>query len=346
MTATPSDLGRRGALRALAGLAAASLPARTMAQTAAQTAPATFADGAQMTVAGPEGGELDDWARILIPAIGGYLPPHTNFRRAIAGGTDGLTGANQFAAQALPDGTGVLLAPGSAFMGWLRGDARVQFDAMKWTTLLTGLCPTILAGRLDASQLVRGQKLRIGVSGPNGPELSAVLGLQLLGLQPVPVTGLMDQAATELAFAQHTIDLMLLRGPATAKTIAEARPLCALGLPGADGSLTRDPAWLDLPHLGELLGGLPRDQLTAGWSATAFAAQLAFALVLPPLTASAHVSLWRNASISAIVTPELQAMATAQTMRLRAGSDAIAPLTSDPEALRALRAWNGERPRR
>jgi len=342
MTATPSNFGRRDAMRALVGLAATMLPGNVLAQ----SAPTPFADGAQMTVAGPEGGELDDWARILIPAIGGYLPPNTNLRRAIAGGTDGVTGANQFAAQALPDGAGVLLAPGTAFMGWLRGDARVQFDVMKWTAVLTGLCPAILAGRLDASQLVRGQKLRIGVSSPNGPETCAVLGLQLLGLQPVPVSGLMDQTALELAFAQHAIDVMLLRGPAAEKVNAEARPICALGLPDANGIMARDPAWRDLPHLGELLSGLPQDQLTAGWRATAIAAQLAFALVLPPLTAAAHVNLWRNAVVPAIATPELQAMATAQSMRLRPGPEAIASIISDPNAVLALRAWMAERPRR
>ena len=73
--------------------------------------------------------------------------------------------------------------------------------------------------RDGAGELKPGQKLRIGVSGINGPENAAFLGLELLGLQPIPVGGLLDQGTMELAFSQHAIDVLLLRGPNIANTL-------------------------------------------------------------------------------------------------------------------------------
>lgn len=354
----PPRLGssRRQLLRtSLLGLPAAGavmlgLPAGGLVSANAQTgaAPNAFPDGVQITVAGPEGGDLDSWSRILVPALGSYLSPNTSIRRGLAGGIDGITGATQFAAQALPDGSSALLAPGSTLFSWLRGDQRVPADMRSWIPLLSGLCTIVIAGRIGSAPLTSGQKLRVGVSGPNGIEMAVVLGLELLGLMPIPVAGVVDQASAEAAFAQHSVDLLLLRGPAIAATLAtsEVRPLCVLGMPDAQAGLGRDPSLLDLPHLGELLNGAPNTQLANAWRAAAVAAQTVFTLMLPQLTATALVLRWRHAVEQAIVTPELLAMATAQATRLQANPDAIGATITAPEAASALRAWFAERQRR
>ena len=303
---------------------------------------------AGVTVAGPEGGELDNWARTLIPALGRLTSSHGPIRRSLAGGLDGITGANQFTAQALPDGASALLVPGSAMLGWLRGDPSVQFDISRCIPLLAGLSTTVIAGRIDAARLVRGQKLRIGVSGRNGPELAAVLGLEQLGLQPIQVGGLIDNAAAEAAFAQHAVDLLLLRGPTIAATLAAsgARPMCVLGMPDANGLLARDPTIPELPHLGELLAGLPADRLTAAWRATAVAAQMALGLLLPPLTPAPLAELWRRAAEHAVSTPELQALATTQATRLYAPTSAMHIFATDPDTASTLGSWLADHQRR
>ena len=321
------------------------LPGMAAAQAQDSAATRALSADPQITVAGPEGGELDNWARTLIPALGRLSSPPSPIRRSLAGGIDGVTGANQFTAQALPDGASALLVPGSAVLGWLRGDPRVQFDISRWIPLLAGLSSTVIAGRIDPAQLVRGQKLRIGVSGPIGPEIAALLGLEQLGLHPIPIGGLVDQMAAENAFAQHAIDLLLLRGPSIAAAWAATgmRPMCVLGMPDAHGQLARDPSIPEVPHLAELLAGLPTDPLTAAWRRTAVAAQMAFGLVLPHLTPAPLVELWRHAAEHATLTPELQALATTQATRLYRPPGALHIFATDPDIL-ILRNWIADHP--
>ena len=348
MTVPPS-LRRRDALRGWLGLTIfAGLGSGLAHGQGAGSPPVAapmFPDGVTLTVAGPEGGELDVWADRLLPALDRFLPTNPPMRRIMAGGLDGITGANQFAAQAQPDGSAVLLAPGTATLAWLLGDPRIQADLGHGVPLLEGVCPFLLAGRIDPPALVRGQKLRIGISAPYGPEIAAVLGLERLGLVPVPVSGLVDLAMTQSAFAQHSVDVMLLRGPSAILTLAasgEARPICILGVPDGSGALARDPAMPHIPHIGELLGGMPMDALTSGWHATVMAAQQAFRLGLPPLTPAGMVALWRRAVDQTIALPDMLNTAATQALRLHASPS---KLPSDPVALGALRTWFADRRR-
>lgn len=329
-------------------LSAALMGASGLAHAQPGQAANTLADGAQVTVAGPDGGDLDHLCRGLIPALNRFIAPDRPLRRAFAGGIDGVTGANQFTAQALPDGSNALLVPGTATLAWLRGDPQVQFDPARWIPLLAATGPILIAGRVPARQLTRGQKLRLGVSGPNGPEWATILGLELLGLQPVAVGGVIDTVTAEFAFAQHAVDALALRGPAITSVLATtgAQPICVLGTAESNGALTRDPMWPEIPQLTELLTGIPETRLALAWRAATIAAQLPFSLVLPPLTPAGPAEIWRHAVQQAIATVEVQAMATAQAMRMQANPGPIHALTSQYEAMAALREWTTERQRR
>ena len=344
MTDTLPPLDRRRALRWLISLPVLGRAALAGAQTAPAAVPATpFPEGVSLLVAGPEGGNLDFWSRLLVPALTGLLP--ADMRRTLAGGADGLTGTNQFEARALPDGASALLVPGTAALAWLAGDDRAKFDPTRWAPLMAGICPGLLVGRVDRARLVRGQKLRIAASGQAGPEIAAVLGLELLGLEPVPVTGMTEPGAMRTGFSQHAVDVVLLRGGQIGAQLpvlidAGARPICTLGMADTGGRLGRDPAWAELPHLGELVGGLPAGKLTDAWCAVAAAARLAFGLVLPQLTPAAMIALWRRAIEQAVALPELQAAAIAQGVRLQASPEAAAAaVAADAPALQALRQW-------
>ena len=52
----------------------------------AQALSGAFADGAQMTVAGPEGGELDHWSRVILPALGAFPPARQDRAAPQSGG--------------------------------------------------------------------------------------------------------------------------------------------------------------------------------------------------------------------------------------------------------------------
>jgi hypothetical protein len=341
--------GRRRLLTLLPlALAASRLAAPSTTARAARAVAAPFAETPGLLVAGPDGGDLARWAAALSPPLGRALPA-ASVRETTVGGVDGVTGANQFDARAAPDGATVLLAPGEAAHAWLVGNPRAQFDISHWVPVLAGATPGILVGR---AALAAGQRVRIGASGPSGPELSALLALELLGVACEPVFG-MSEAAAAAAFARRETDVLLLRGPgvpARLAALSEARPLFTFGAVDDEGQTGRDLLAPEAPHFTELClsmrGPGPGSPLHQACRAAAAAGQLAFGLVLPRLTPPAMVALWRHAGGAAAVAPETQAMAASSGTRPlgpQAAAASIGRIAADGSSLLELRRWLAQR---
>ncbi len=347
MPDAPSRPDRRRALQFLA-----SLPALAVAGEATAT-PGPFPQEVSILVAGPDQGELNAWSRLITPLLARFLPQGAPVRVVRAGGADGVTGANQFDTRVVPDGGTVLLVPGTAALAWLAGDPRARFDAGHWVPVMAGITPAIVAGRPGFGW--PGQGARVAAAGPSGPEMSALLALDLIGANPVPVFGLMEPATVRDAFARREVDLVFVSGrnvPDRLAALAElgAKPLFSLRPPDPDGRPTRDALFSGLPDLAELHAGArrngPEGRLYDAWVAAASAARLDFGLVLPQLTPAARVALWRRAGAQAIVAPELQSVAAAAAVRPLAGQGAAtstAAVAADPDAILELRRWLGAR---
>jgi hypothetical protein len=342
-------LGRAGSALAVPPMpqsAAAALAARPQS-----VAEVPFPEGATILVAGPDGGRLGRWTQVLTPALLQWLPPGTSVRTATAGAADGVTAANQFDARAAPDGTTVLLAPGDAVLAWLVGDPRAQFDVGNWVPVMAGVAPAVVVGRPGIAALRRGARVRIAAASPAGPDLPALLGIDLLGARAEPVFGLAEDEATQNAFVVDAVDAVFVRGhhvpeQVAALSAAGAIPLFSLGMVDDTGALVRDPAFPDLPHMTELAtqlrGQLPSGPLYSAWQAAAAAVRLDFGLVLPQLTPSAMVALWRRAGSQAAGVPEMRALATSLEVRPLGGPSATAnaaSVTADAAALLELRKW-------
>ena len=345
MSDAPSRPDRRRALKFLAGLPSLA--------TAGAARAAPFPDEVSILVAGPDQGELNAWSRLITPLLTRFLPQGAPVRVLRAGGADGVTGANQFDARVAPDGSTVLLVPGTAALAWLAGDPRARFDAGHWVPVMAGVTPAIVAGRPGVG--LPGQGLRVAAAGPSGPEMAALLALDLIGANPVAVFGLMETAVVRDAFARREVDLVFVSGrnvPERLSALAEvgARPLFSLRPLNPDGTPTRDALFPDLPDISELHAGArrtgPNGRLYDAWIAAASAARLDFGLVLPQLTPAARVALWRRAGAQAVVAPELQSVAAAAAVRPLAGQGAAtntAAVAADPDAILELRRWLGAR---
>lgn len=332
----PIRLARRTALALLA-----AAPLAGAAQTTTALAATPLGEAPTLLVAGPQGGRLDRWAEQLAPALAPGLPAGTRLQRLLVGGADGVTGANQFATRVTPDGNTLLLLPGDAALAWLVGDLRAQFDAAQWLGVVAGVAPAVVCGRAAAWK--PGDKIRVGMAGPVGPDLAAMLGLELAGLTPEPVFGVLDQGAAAQALAARAIDAVLLRG---AGVTANLGPLAQVG--GAAMftlalDARRDPAWLGIPTLAEFSaarGAAPNAALHEAWRGVAAAAQTEFALVLPHLTPAALVALWRQAGTLAAGAPELHdaagSMRALGVPEAHALTQALAP--GVPE-IAELRGW-------
>jgi hypothetical protein len=344
--ATLPVLTRAGTVRAA--------PARAAAQvTPLSTAP--FPDGARLMVAGPPHGALNGWADAVLPALEQSLPPDTSIHRAVVGGADGVTGANQFEARGVPDGLTVLMAPGQAVLAWMIGDPRAQYDVGHWLPVMAGATPGLVVARQGMPGPDR--RLRIATAGGvAGPDLPALLGCDLLGVTAEPViVSPAEPVAVRNAFVQGAADAVLLRGHGVpeqfaALSAAGAQALFSLGAYDDAGRTVRDPAWPDVPTFAELYGmrsGLrPAGALYGAWSSAAAAAQLEFALVLPQLTAASMVSLWRRAGTDARAAGSVQTVGAALGVRPLAGPAATAITTvaaADAAALAELRRWLADR---
>lgn len=300
---------------------------------------AAVPDTATFLVAGPAQGATAAWANLILPVLTRALPPGIRLGRQSVGGADGVTAANQFEARAGADGEAILLLPGAAALAWLAGDSRVQFNAAQWVTALAGTTPAVLASRLPLEQVVAGKVVRVA-GAPAGPALPALLMLDLIGALPQAVP---DPAEAD-AVVLHGRDV---RRQLDAASRAGFLPVLTLCDRDANGRLTRDPDFPDLPSSAERLPpGLQRP-LAAALRAAVAAARLDTALVLPPLTSAGMVALWRRACARAAAAPATQAAAARLGIRPEADAAAVAstaPLrTADAAALLDLRQWLAER---
>jgi hypothetical protein len=328
--------------RALLAASLASLAGRAVAATALPQA-------AELLVAGPSGGRLDRLADSLMPALARGLPAGIDLRRDRAGGPDGVTGANQFEARGMPDGASLLLMPGDAALAWLTGDSRARFNVGSLVTVLAGATSGVLMSRLPLDPGRPTPHLRIVADRPDGPGLAGLLALDLLGLRPQPAFGYPDPASVEQIILANGADAAFVIGPDAAGRIARLgaaglAPVFALGVPGDDGAMLRDPALPDVPTLPELVarrrGVPPAGALYDAWRAVAVAAQMSFLLALPALTPAALVSLWREAGIHATPPPDSVAAGSARLLAYPEANQFVAPIASaDAPMLIELRRW-------
>jgi hypothetical protein len=348
-------LARRHVLACLTGSLLLSRTGRARAASAA-AAPAPvpavpFPSGVTVLVGGPDGGTLSRWGEVISSSLGDALPQGTAFHIVCAGGTDGVTGANQFEARVPPDGTTVLLTPGAAALDWLVGDPRAHFDAGHWVPVMAGVTPAVLMARREVLPLSKGRAVRLAGSGPAGPQLPALLAFDLLGVPMQPVFGVVEHEAAIAAFAAGTVDAVLAFGanvPQQVATLEAAggKPLFSLGATGAGGAVGRDEMFGEVPTFGELYtsftGDTPAGPRYDAYRATAAATQLEFGLVLPQLTSAAMVALWRRAAEQAAAGPGVQNLAANLIVQPLNGVAAAAATTSvapDTAALLELRGW-------
>jgi hypothetical protein len=351
--ALPSP-GRRRLLRLLASLpmlsgwtrrgVAASFPGISPA-----LADTPFPDGATILVAGPDGGAMDRWAHLLQPALAQSLAPGVVMRQTVAGGADGVTGANQFDTRVAPDGRTVLLAPGETVLDWLVGDPRAKFDVGHWVTVMACVTPAVVVGR--PATFASGGNVRIAAAHPAGHDLPAILGVELLGARADLVPGAVEDDAIQTAFARNAVDAVLLRAhkvPEQAKALVDAgaEPIFTLGAHDDSGALVRVAEFPNVPTLPELYaqrrGAPPSGPIFDAWCAAAAASQLEFGLVLPQLTPASLVALWRRAGSDAASALGVQSPAMSLDVHPLGGPAATAntaPVAANEAALLALRKW-------
>lgn len=327
-------VSRRGLCRLLAGgVLLGPMSTGVPAPTRLATGMAEPKHRPALVVASPAQGALASWAHRLQRPFSDVLgrPPALSF----AGGTDGVTGANQFMARVPPDGEQALFYPGSVAAAWLAGDSLLRADPAELPHLLAISGPGLLMTRRGLPTAGReARPLRLAITTPFGCGVSALLALDLLG---IPATPVQAPATPWIAARSGLVDAVFVHGFAAARVMARLRAL------GFAPSLVFGRHAGDIPDMASLLAPEQQaDPLASAWRETAKAATLCAVLALPRLTPGVAIRRWRDASDQVSADPLLASAAAQSGLALAAGP-ALRPVTLDDAARAAFRRWLSER---
>lgn len=314
-----------GILKATSGAAALALGLSLAAPLSASAQGVNFAGKTiEWIIPFGVGGGSDVLARFNAPFLSKYLPGQPNIVLKNVPGGGSVTGANQFATNARPDGLTLLITSGSTQFPYLLGDPRVKFDYKDWPMVLAG--PTggvaYISSRFGVQSVkdlpkLKGQKLIYGSQGATSLDLVPMLAFRMLGLDVQHVFGMKSRAEGRLAFerGEATIDYQTssayLKSGVPLVKEGKAVPLFSWGVTDDKGNLVRDPAFPDLPHVAEAIeivtGKKPSG---AEWEAfkaflvAGFPAQKL--VVLPKGTPKPIVEAYREAVRKMVKDPEYQ----------------------------------------
>ena len=271
------------------------------------------------------GGGSDVWARFNAPFLSKYLPGKPNVVVKNVPGGGSTTGANQFAANAKPDGLTIMGTSGSTQFPYLLGDKRVRYDYKDWNMIMaapTGGVAYISPkfGVKSAKDLgkLKGQKLVYASQGATSLDLVPLLAFRQLGLDVQHVFGMKSRGEGRLAFerGEATIDYQTssayLKNSLPLVKEGKAVPLFSWGVTDVNGNLIRDPAFPDLPHVGEAIQIVtgkppsgPQWEAFKAFLIAGFPAQKL--LVLPKGTSKEVVEAYRQAVRQMLKDPEYKA---------------------------------------
>ncbi len=212
----------------------------------------------------PEAGGTDVWARFFVDPLSRELPgkPTIIIRNVPGGGS--ITGANQFAQRAKPDGLMLLGTSASTQIPYLLDDPRVKYEYKEWTALLASPTGGVVFVRPDYGvknvgeiKKLQGQPLKFGSQGAVSLDLIPLLAFEMLGMKVEPVFG-MSRGQARLAFERGEAGIDFQTTPAYVKQVmplvqgGKAVPLFSFGVLDEAGNLQRDPSFRDMPHFGEV----------------------------------------------------------------------------------------------
>jgi len=270
------------------------------------------------------GGGSDNWARFFAPRFQAALPGNPVIAVMNVPGGGSITGTNQYAERAKPDGLSVLGTSGSTQFPYLLGDKRVKYDYKDWTVIMVTPTGGVVYARpelgaksgADIAKL-RGKSLVYGSQGVTSLDLVVPLAFDILGLDLKVVFGMKGRGPARLAFERGESNIDYQTTAAYVKSVkplvdgGKAVALWAWGSVDENGNLVRDPTFKDLPHFGEVYkamhGKEPSGPAWNAWKAffvAGFAAQKM--VLLPKSTPKDIVDTWRAAAEKVVKAPDFE----------------------------------------
>lgn len=218
----------------------------------------------EFTIPFTTGGGSDVWARFFAPLIAAELPGKPTIVVKNVGGGGSITGTNQFATRAKPDGLSILGTSASTQFPFMLDDPRVRYDYKNLIPVMlspTGgvvyVNPSLGAKNAGEIGTMKGKEMKYGSQGPTSLDLVPLLAFEILELNVKPVFGMPGRGDGRLAFerGEALIDYQTssayLRNVVPLVKQGKAVPLFSWGTTNEKGEMVRDPTFPDLPHFAE-----------------------------------------------------------------------------------------------
>lgn len=346
-------------LRAALMVAALALPQSLTAQDFA-------GETVEWTIPFGVGGGTDVWARFFAPQLSQALPGQPNVVVLNVPGGGSITGANQFASRATDDGLSILGTSASTQYPAILGDPRVRYDYADWTAVLASPTggvvyadPKYGVTGPDGLEALRAEEIRFASQGATALEMPVLLALKMMELNIRPVFGMESRGAGRLAFERGEAGIDFQTSSAYLSSVlplvetGKAVPLFAMGVVDAEGNVSRDPSFPDLPTFPEFFteatGAAPEGEAYEAWKALMIAGySLQKMVVLPKAAPEEVVAAYADAARQIVEAPDFRERAGEEigVYEQLVGTDADAALQAalsvDPAIRDFLTTWLSE----
>ena len=343
----------------LSAVAAFSLPQTLLAQDFA-------GETVEWTIPFGVGGGTDVWARFFAPQLSQALPGQPNVVVLNVPGGGSITGANQFASRATDDGLSILGTSASTQYPAILGDPRVRYDYADWTAVLASPTggvvyadPKYGVTGPEGLETLKAEEIRFASQGATALEMPVLLALKMMELNIRPVFGMESRGAGRLAFERGEAGIDFQTSSAYLNSVAplvdsgKAVPLFSMGVVDAEGNVTRDPSFPDLPTFVEFytdaMGAAPEGEAFEAWKALMIAGYSLQKMVVLPKDAPAEViATYADAARQIVEAPDFRERAGEeigvydQLVGDEADAALQAALTVDPAIRKFLTTWLSE----
>ena len=211
-----------------------------------------------------EGGGTDLWVRVIAPYLQKHIAGNPKILiRNIPGG-ESIHGVNQYVLRSKADGLNMVATSATNYFHALLGVKAVQYDLTKLKPLLVNpvggavyAAPNI--GIKTPADLAKPTERLVyaGISA-TGLDLVMLLAFEVIGVDLKAVLGYEGRGPSRLAFERGESNIDYQTTPAYMASVVplvktgKAVPLLSFGQMSDAGALERDPAFTDLPTVGEV----------------------------------------------------------------------------------------------
>ncbi|MFB3886740.1 MAG: Bug family tripartite tricarboxylate transporter substrate binding protein [Thermodesulfobacteriota bacterium] len=211
-----------------------------------------------------EGGGTDVWMRVIAPYLQKHITGNPKILiRNIPGG-ESIHGVNQYVLRSKADGLNMVATSATNYFHALLGVKAVQYDLTKLKPLLVNpvggavyAAPNI--GIKTPADLTKpAERLVYAGISATGLDLVMLLAFEVIDVDLKAVLGYEGRGPSRLAFERGESNIDYQTTPAYVASVVplvktgKAVPLMSFGQMNAAGALERDPAFPDMPTVGEV----------------------------------------------------------------------------------------------